>query len=401
MNSVKAQKVLFVHDGPVYKDGAGQYYGLHYNNKLIERYLALGNQICMMTRLAPLPADCGTQFSKIDHPAFSVLEFPNLKNLKNRILQCNSAHQLAKIAVLKADLIIARLPSSSASIAVEYALRYDKPLLVEFVACGWDAYWNYSWKGKLLAPYFFIRQRLRMLRVPYTIYVTNSFLQKRYPSRGRNIGVSDVELPDADLVVLEKRINKINAQPEHHIPVLGTIAALDVPYKGQADVIQAIYLLKKNGIALRYQLVGQGDSSRLEQLIERLDLHNQVTIIGALPHQEIFSFLDRIDVYIQPSKTEGLPRAVVEAMSRGCTVLGSAVGGIPELIAEQNLFIPGKPTAIAAKLEKLTKSVFLKAAHSNFKASSVYSRQLLAEKRNAFYQEFLENYQLTSFEERR
>ena len=41
---------------------------------------------------------------------------------------------------------------------------------------------------------------------------------------------------------------------------------------------------------------------------------------------------DNIDVFIMPSLQEGLPRSMVEAMSRGCNVIGSRVGGIPELL---------------------------------------------------------------------
>lgn len=393
MNSVNKRKILFVHDGPLYQDGNGFFYGLHYNNKLVERYTALGSEVCFMTRISELPAQ-KEQFSVIDHPAFMACEFPNLKTLKSRLSKKGLARKIAEKAVLESDVVVARLPSSSGSLAVEYAQKHKKPLMVEFVACGWDAYWNYNWKGKLVAPYFFIRQRMRMLKVPYVIYVTKEFLQNRYPTRGKTAGISDVELPNSSIDVLERRISRINNRKNGDVTVLGTIGALDVPYKGQADVIWAIHQLKCKGVIVHYKLVGQGDPSVLNKLIVKLNLESQVSILGALPHQQIFDFLDQIDVYIQPSKTEGLPRAVIEAMSRGCLLMGSAVGGMPELIAPRFIFKSGNSEEIELLIESLNRDTFLKTAYGNYSSASAYSRENMERKRAVFYEEFLANHQL-------
>jgi len=393
MRLVKGKKILFVHDGPLYQDSQGDYYGLHYNNRLVERYASLGSEVRFMTRISELPAGKG-QFSKIDHPAFSVISFPNLKTLRNRLIKKALAVKITKQSVLENDVIIARLPSSSGSLAVEYALKYKKPLMVEFVACGWDSYWNYNWKGKLVAPYFFIRQRIRMLKVPYVIYVTKKFLQNRYPTRGKAISLSDVELPEANLETLERRIARINNRKNGDIQVLGTIAGLDVPYKGQADVIRAIYQLKCKGIYVHYQLVGQGDPANLNRLISKLNLENEIKILGAIPHHQIFDFLDQIDIYIQPSKQEGLPRAMIEAMSRGCLLMGTNVGGIPELVAPGFVFKKGNPDEIQMLIEKLDINTYRKAAYGNYTAALAYSRENLEGQRRGFYLDFMKEHQL-------
>ena len=67
-----------------------------------------------------------------------------------------------------------------------------------------------------------------------------------------------------------------------------------------------------------------------------LDLRDRIVSRGRIPTgAPIFEFLDSLDLYLQFSRGgEGLPRALVEGMSRGCPAIGSTVGGIPELLTE-------------------------------------------------------------------
>ena len=82
--------------------------------------------------------------------------------------------------------------------------------------------------------------------------------------------------------------------------------------------------------------------------------------------------LKETDVYVQPSKTEGLPRAVIEAMSVGCYVIGTNVGGIPELLNENNLFKYNKPSDFSQILTSLTKEIMKENAVNNFNKSKNY-----------------------------
>ena len=57
-----------------------------------------------------------------------------------------------------------------------------------------------------------------------------------------------------------------------------------------------------------------------------------------LLHEQIYGCIKNIDVYIQLSITECLPRTLVEAMSCTCSVIGSSSGGIPELVSPEFVF---------------------------------------------------------------
>lgn len=63
-------------------------------------------------------------------------------------------------------------------------------------------------------------------------------------------------------------------------------------------------------------------------------------------------WLDQLDLYIQPSFTEGLPRALIEAMSRGLPALASDVGGIPELLDAEYMFSSFEEDIFADKILK-------------------------------------------------
>ncbi|KEJ87284.1 hypothetical protein HMPREF1002_01443 [Porphyromonas sp. 31_2] len=113
-----------------------------------------------------------------------------------------------------------------------------------------------------------------------------------------------------------------------------------------------------------------------------------VFLKGALPHSEIMAFLDTVDIYIQPSKQEGLPRSVVEAMSRGCLCVGSRIAGIPELLSTKYLFNAGNVMQIAKILADIDKDQLKEQAKRNIKISGLYVSSILNERRRTFLEEF-------------
>ena len=108
-----------------------------------------------------------------------------------------------------------------------------------------------------------------MRHAAYAVYVTNAFLQRRYPTRGISAAVSDVELTPADAAVLARRLEKIRTYSGKL--VLGTAAAVNVAFKGQRYVIEALARLKAAGRTdVEYRLAGGGDPTALRELAQRL-----------------------------------------------------------------------------------------------------------------------------------
>jgi glycosyltransferase involved in cell wall biosynthesis len=107
--------------------------------------------------------------------------------------------------------------------------------------------------------------------------------------------------------------------------------------KDHAVLVRACARLRDRGIDLECLIAGEGpERQRLESLIRKCRLEQQVSLLGQIPPQQMDSLYRRADVVVLTSASEGLPLVLMEAMARGKIVLAPAITGIPELV------IPGK-----------------------------------------------------------
>lgn len=386
-------RVLFCHDGPLHVDDNNNYYGIAHNDEMFKRYFHIANKISVAIRVKKISQEDAKKLSKITIKPFEVYEVPNILSVEN-MFKIHKAKEIIKNAVLKSDYIVVRLPSITGFIAIDFAKKYNKPYLTEVVACPWDAYWNHSIKGKLVAPLMYYKTKKRVWNSEYVIYVTNNFLQKRYPSKGNSISCSNVSLKEFDNKVLDRRMEKINNLKPGSKIIIGTTAAVNVRYKGQQYVIQALGKLKKKGITnYEYQLVGAGDQSYLKSIAQKYDVVDQVKFLGPKRHDEVFKWLDTIDIYVQPSKQEGLPRALIEALSRGVPSIGAKTAGIPELLSSDCIFSNSKNNIneICDLLTNFTQEKMRYQAKRNFVKAKKYEFTLLENKRRKFFEKFKTN----------
>lgn len=381
--------VLFCHDGPIEKDEFGNYYGIGFNDELFKKYEILDSNISIAMRVHDTFNRClSNNYLKLTKEKFRVIKCPNLASIKGIFLNKQKCIKILEEEIKNADIIIIRLPSNIGNLAAKIAEKNKKKYIIELVGCPWDSLRSHSFIGKFVAPIMFFETKYHVKKAKNVIYVTEKFLQKRYPNSYNNIGCSDVIIENLDNINLDKRIKKIKDMKEKII--IGTIGIIDIKYKGQEYIIKAIKELLDDGIDnIEYQLVGPGNSDRLKKIAEKYNILDRIKFIGPITHDEIFEWLDKIDIYAQPSCTEGLPRSVIEAMSRGCPCIGSKVGGIPELINNEYLFRKKNVKEIVDVLKKmiLNKGNVSKEARRNFEYSKRYCNDVLMEKKNKFYEE--------------
>ncbi len=167
---------------------------------------------------------------------------------------------------------------------------------------------------------------------------------------------------------------------------LVTTAAINVEAKGQQYVIEALPMLRKSGVNAKYVLIGSGDKARLMNLAEKYGVKDNVVFAGELSLDDVFNTIDRCDFYIQPSLQEGLPRSVIEAMSRACPSLGARTAGIPELISEECIFERKSAKGIYDTIMALlSKPKLNELAKLNFEESKKYTNEVLEQRRNAYF----------------
>lgn len=386
--------MVFVYEDKIAQDAAGNFYtGSAFSQEVFDRYLQHFDHITLLMRKADVdPDDTKTisRMNRISTEKIDVVILPNTTASMRSFLDPRIRAQFRRTVLneLKPGrAVILRAPSDSGTIAADYCRKHGVPYLAEAVGCPWDSLWNHSLKGKAMAPGMWKDFRRTMRHADYAVYVTSEFLQHRYPTNGKSAAISDVELLPMDDAVLEKRLEKIR---NHSGKIrLATAAAVNTAYKGQQFVIEALARLKAQGMSdYEYHLAGGGDAKGLRDLAERLGVGDQIFFEGSLPHDAMFAWLDEMDLYIQPSLQEGLPRAVVEAMSRGLPALGSRTGGIPELLGQDCIFPRKDTAAIAEMLGGLKKERMLQMAEQNYEHAKNFQKERLEKKRFAFYSKF-------------
>ena len=387
-------KALFCYDGPLYKDNSGKYYDSILNDQMFERYFSVATELEVIIRTRKIDSQSGSKnMCQLTNPKISVIECPNLSSISGLIKGHRIAEKIIEERVRYADIAFIRLPSVIGNLAVDVCKKAGKKYLIEVVGCPWDSYWNYSYKGKVVAPAAMISMKHRIATAPYVLYVTNEFLQKRYPTKGKQINCSNVELLPMNEDILIKRLEKIKKDKTTFC--IGTAAGLDVLYKGQQYVIKALGELRKEGITnIEYQLIGGGTGEYLKQIARDCGVDDQVLIIGQMPHDAVFNWLDGLDAYIQPSRQEGLPRSVIEAMSRGLPCFGAKTAGIPELLDPASVFSNSNTEVaeIATLLKKIIcdKELQIRQSKRNFDEAKKYQRDILYDRRTKFFKACVE-----------
>jgi glycosyltransferase involved in cell wall biosynthesis len=383
-------RVVFVHDHRFLRAPDGLVYSSR-GRWPWDDYLAFARQLTVVSRMEDIPP--GVDVATLELSSDPRVAFATAASLSGPLLQFRNrpaAKRALDAEIRGADAVIARLPSELGTLATRRAGTLGKPWAVEVVTCAWDSLWNYgTWQGKVYAPIAWWRTRAVLRAAPFALYVTERFLQRRYPSRGRTVAVSDVELPRLDEAVLAARRGRIHSRPS---PArLGVIAALSVKFKGVQTALEALGSLRDRLPPFELRVLGSGNPAPWSELAADHGVADVTHFDGTLPPGDaVLRWLDEVDLYLQPSFQEGLPRSLVEAASRGCPALGSTAGGIPEVLPSECLHRPGDARRlaelIAAGLED--EDWQTRQAERNFATARKYEAEALAARRGSFWREF-------------
>ena len=378
-------KIIFIHDHKFKVDESGSFYtDGKFTNELFNRYINLEKDtIRVIARKINLDIS-PEKLNKVDHPQ---LIFNCVKGINPiQIFIINFYHNINILKdILNSDLNIMRLPSFLGLFTCFLCIVFGKDYFVEVVGHARDSLLDKhsNFFKKLFASIYSFFTRVAIKKATGAIYVTEYALQKDYPCLGITEYASNVILK-IDSKGNPKKCYEVNKKIN-----VGLIGSFNNHYKGIDLAIEAVAYLKneKNIIANLYVL---GHGSLLDEyqyLARDLQIENQVFFDGLLPLEEVSSWLDKLDIYIQPSLTEGLPRSLIEAMSRGLPCIGSNVGGIPELLSPQYLINTNNIEDLIDKLEALinSQSVREDAGIGNYHKAKEYDFEVLSERRDQFW----------------
>jgi colanic acid/amylovoran biosynthesis glycosyltransferase len=179
------------------------------------------------------------------------------------------------------------------------------------------------------------------------------FLRERFPDRGDR-----VHRIYNGLNLAEFRRTDFSSTP----PLIVAVGRL-IAKKGFADLIRACRLLVERGKSFRCEIIGEGPLEKeLRGQIQELDLQERVQLPGAKPQHEIRARLAATSAFVLPSVIDpdggmdNLPTVIMEAMAAGVPVISTAIGGIPEMVIQNEtgfLVPPGDVAALAGAIGRL------------------------------------------------
>ncbi|HEX6351457.1 glycosyltransferase [Actinophytocola sp.] len=255
-------------------------------------------------------------------------------------------------AVANAETVVLRLPGPVGTVAGLACQALGRRYAVEIVGDPEEVLRSgvLGLPGKLLARPVAWLQKAIVGRADASRFVTETTLQRRYPPRPGTptVAVSNVRLDKAAFVSGGR-----TWRPAPFRVV--AVGSHETRYKGHDVLLTAVRLLAASGVPIIATVVGDGRlHGELREQCEEAGLAGTVTFTGALDGPgEIVELLDAASLFVMPSRTEGLPRALVEAMARALPAVGSAVGGIPELLDSSCLVPPDDPVALAGAIRRL------------------------------------------------
>ena len=137
-------------------------------------------------------------------------------------------------------------------------------------------------------------------------------------------------------------------------PLIGTVGRL-VPIKNHRLLIDAFLNVKKAYPNAHLAILGQGPlEPSLRSYAASRGIAESLSILPAT--LDVYKFLSALDIFVLPSKSEGLPLTLLEAMASALPVVASSVGGIPEVIEDGEdgyLFASGSSSEITEKIVRI------------------------------------------------
>ena len=161
--------------------------------------------------------------------------------------------------------------------------------------------------------------------------------------------------------------------------------------KGVDILLEAIAELKKRGLKTTCTIVGDGPIKEgLQSLTRKLNIESQVVFAGTC--SDIVRHLHTAAVFVLPSRSEGMPNVVLEAMACGVPVIAASVGGIPDIIQNGRnglLIAPDDIKALSSALASLFTDPDLAArigTQARMDAESLFSLDRITDAYLALYQ---------------
>ena len=352
------------------------------------RYLDVFDGVRVLARVRHVPQP-PSGWRRVDGERIIIVPVPYYHGALQYLARRHRVVAAVRTAAAKADAVVLRVPAVFAPMLHSQLIGERRPYAVEVVgdpeqifAPGAIAHPLRPVVRRLLAR----QQRIQCLGAAAAGYVTRGVLQRIYPPAATALSTnySSIELDPAAFASEPRTTSGASGAPR-----IVAVGSLEQLYKGPDVLIEAVSRLLARGVDVCMVWLGDGALRRmLEHKVSALRLERRIRFAGELlPGGPVRDELDRADLFVMTSRSEGLPRAMIEAMARALPCIGTHVGGIPELLTPEDMVAPGDPAALAEAIARVLGDPARMARMSarNLERAAEYRADVLRARRIALY----------------
>ncbi|MGK5443207.1 glycosyltransferase [Micromonospora sp. URMC 105] len=360
------------------------------DHRFWRRYTAVFASVRVVARVADVPRP-GPADRPVTGDGVEVWPVPSYAGPAQYLRARERVRRTVLAAAGDADAVILRVPSPIGMTLALARNRRGLPFGLEVVGDPHDALAPGAVRHPLrpVLRHWMSRQLRRQCASAAALsYVTERSLQSRYPARpgAYTTACSSIDLPEEAYAPAPR--------PAPQRSRLVSVGSLAQPYKGIDTLIGAVARLAGAGHDVTLTHLGEGRlRGDLAELAGRLGVADRVTFAGLVSSgPEVWRRLDEADLFVLPSRAEGLPRALIEAMARGLPAIGARVGGVPELLPPEDLVAPGDPARLAEAVGAMLadRERMAIASARNLARARDYAAARLTPRRIAFYEQVRE-----------
>lgn len=373
--------VLFVHDLIFRVDGDGNIFGrAGLDEKYFDRFFCSGySQVKILSRVKCIEPSEMIAFGNKEI-LLSKARLGNYFGLLNPFFYTRLFKDLKQ-----SRLVVISTPSVIGSFVTLVCIIAKKPYAVEVAGDG-DAFlskkggWAFSTFLNVMMPLF--------IRKAYGAAYVTKFLASKFPNKNNIVITSNVNIEEvsprrflSESLIKKQKVN------------IGFVGGLN-RRKGVDVLIKAAsrLIVEQGYHNLQFHLVGGHEDFRLESMLTQLFVREYFVLHGLKSKHGVMELMVDFDLYVQPSLSEGLPRATIEAMSFSLPVVATKLPGFYEILVEDALVEIASAGGLADKIEQFLCSEELYNEHSsrNLEVASRFLYSTLHPKRCEYYRSFIE-----------
>jgi glycosyltransferase involved in cell wall biosynthesis len=380
-------RLLLVDNAHIYKTPDGKLYAPSiYNDDFFKRYLSVFEEVHFLAKTKHVDTIDPDRFIELTASGLKVIELPWYQGVLEMSSVFRGLMHVYRSAGDTCECAIFRVCQMESYFS--FLIRQNRsPFFLEVVNDP-DTFTDLP-RFMQLVNKFMLRIMLKTARG--ASFVTERILQNKYLPATRSADFleahySSVELPKS-VFGKPKQYSRESCGRMTLVHVANSI--MD-DTKGHIALLKAVKHVRDSGYFLKLVLIGDGPFAEDLRLLatETLGIEKSVDFIGRLhDRRELFERLYTADMFVYPTRLEGLPRSLIEAMAAGLPCLSTPIAGIPELLRSEYLFAPTDYEGFALKIIALIErpEELQRMSQENLDMARKYEADILNARRRTFY----------------